>query len=64
MEPEWPFAVELAALPEVWGRLLAVHVSEESGRCRGCWSELRPAVTWPCTLHRAAVRARRITTGG
>jgi hypothetical protein len=62
---EWPFAVELAAMPEVWRALLELHVSGRDGRCRGCHSQVRSAPHWPCTLYRAAprraaVRARRI----
>lgn len=60
MEPEWPFEVELARLTEVWARLLEVHVAGGDGRCRACTSQVRPADRWPCTLYRAAARARRI----
>jgi hypothetical protein len=59
-QPEWPFAVELAAMPEVWRALLELHVSGRDGRCRGCYSQMRSAPHWPCTLYRAAVQARRI----
>jgi hypothetical protein len=44
-QAEWPFAVELAAMPEVWRALLELHVSGRDG---------------PCTLYRAAAQARRI----
>jgi hypothetical protein len=59
-QAEWPFAVELAAMPEVWRALLELHVSGRDGRCRGCHSQVRSAPHWPCTLYRAAVQARRI----
>ncbi|GAA5118690.1 hypothetical protein [Pseudonocardia adelaidensis] len=57
---DWPFAVELAAMPRVWGALLDLHVSGRDGRCLGCRSQVRIAPYWPCTLYRAAARARRI----
>jgi hypothetical protein len=59
-QPEWPFAVELAAMPEVWRALLELHANGRDGRCRGCRSQVRSAPHWPCTLYRAAVQARRI----
>jgi hypothetical protein len=57
---DWPFAVELAAMPQVWAVLLELHVSGRDGRCRGCRSQVRIVPHWPCTLYRAAVQARRI----
>jgi len=57
---DWPFAVELAALSEVWAALLELHVSGRDGRCLGCRSQVRIAPLWPCTLYRAAAQARRI----
>jgi hypothetical protein len=62
--PDWPFAVELAAMPEVWGRLLHLHVNGRDGRCRGCRSQVGIAPHWPCTLYRAAAQARRIAAQG
>jgi hypothetical protein len=59
---EWRFAVELAAMPEVWRALLKLHVGARDGRCRGCHSQVRVGPRWPCTLYRAAARARRIAT--
>ena len=58
--PDWPFAAELAGMPEVWRALLELHVGGRDGRCRGCYSQVRVAPRWPCTLYRAAVQARRI----
>jgi hypothetical protein len=57
---DWPFAVELAAMPEVWAALLRLHVGGRDGRCRGCRSQVGIAPHWPCTLYRAAAQARRI----
>ncbi len=62
-QPEWPFAVELAAMPEVWRVLLELHVSGRDGRCRGCHSQVRSAPHWPCPLYGAAAQARRIAAG-
>jgi hypothetical protein len=60
LQIEWPFAAELAAMPEVWRALLELHISGRDGRCRGCHSQVRMAPHWPCTLYRAAAQARRI----
>jgi hypothetical protein len=60
---EWPFAVELAAMPDVWRALLESHVSGRDGRCRGCYSQVRSAPHWPCPLYGAAAQARRIAAG-
>lgn len=57
---EWPFAVELAAMPQVWIALQEQHISGRDGRCVGCRSQVRIAPYWSCTLYCAAVRARRI----
>jgi hypothetical protein len=62
-QAEWPFAVELAAMPEVWRALLELHVSGRDGRCRGCHSQVRSAPHWPCPLYGAAAQARRIAAG-
>jgi hypothetical protein len=59
-QSDWPFAVELAAMPQVWATLLELHVSGRDGRCRGCRSQVRIAPHWPCDLYRAAAQARRI----
>jgi hypothetical protein len=40
--------------PEVVPRLLAEHVPDERGRCRGCPSNNRPAPPSPCGLRTLA----------
>jgi hypothetical protein len=40
-------------------RLLAVHVPDGQGRCRGCPVRGVALTPWPCTLHQAAVAARK-----
>ncbi|MGI5129083.1 hypothetical protein ACQEVB_19920 [Pseudonocardia sp. CA-107938] len=49
-------AEALAAQPEVVARLLADHVPDEKGRCRGCTrpGTGTPMGWWPCTLSVAA----------
>jgi hypothetical protein len=42
------------------GKLLRIHVVGPDGRCRGCHSQMGRGEEWPCTLYRAAARARRI----
>jgi hypothetical protein len=64
LRAEWGFAVELAAMPEVWGALLELHVCGPDGRCRGCHSQVRSAPHWPCPLYGAAAQARRIAADG
>jgi hypothetical protein len=55
----------LARMPEVWRRLLRLHVPDALGRCRGCTSGGTglPAGRWPCVLHGLAelAGARRET---
>jgi hypothetical protein len=57
---DWQLPVELARMPDVWGRLLRTHVVDGQGRCRGCRSQVGPGERWPCTIYRAAAQARRI----
>lgn len=55
-------AQELARLPETTRRLLAVHVSDGRGRCRGCTTPGTgmPGAAWPCVLHFYASAAQEI----
>lgn len=52
-------AAELAVMPNVVENLLARHVSDGSGRCRGCTSPGTglPQEPWPCALHFYATAA-------
>ena len=45
----------LAAEPGIAGRLLAVHVAGQDGRCSGCFGRLRPE--WPCQTRWLTTRA-------
>lgn len=40
-------------------RLLAAHVADDHGRCRGCPNGAAVHMPWPCPLHSAAVDAIR-----
>lgn len=56
------FVEELARDPDLVGRLLAAHVPDERGRCKGCAldSSIRPP--WPCGPQgHAALAQQRIT---
>lgn len=55
-------ANELAGLPEITQRLLALHVSDGVGRCRACTTPGTgvPAAAWPCVLHYYATAAEQI----
>lgn len=53
------FVAALAAMPDVWRRLLAAHVDAGNGRCRACTTPGRgtPQAAWPCSLHKLATQA-------
>lgn len=55
-------ARELARMPGVPQRLLAVHVSDGHGRCRACTASGTglPGASWPCALHFYASAAEEI----
>ena len=55
-----PMADVMADMPGVWRRLLAAHVPDRLGRCRGCRSDTGSGERWPCSLHRIATEARRL----
>ena len=55
-----PMADLMADMPGVWRRLLAAHVADRLGRCRGCRSDTGSGERWPCSLHRIATVARRL----
>jgi hypothetical protein len=50
----------MADMPGVWRRLLAAHVPDRLGRCRGCRSDTGSGERWPCSLYRIASEARRL----
>ncbi len=56
------FAQELARLPKTTRRLLAVHVADGLGRCRGCTTPGTgmPGAAWPCVLYFYASAAQEI----
>jgi hypothetical protein len=55
-------ARELAGLPGTVARLLALHVADPHGRCRGCTmaGTGMPGPAWPCSLHFYATAAQQI----
>lgn len=55
-----PMADVMADMPGVWRRLLAAHVPDRLGRCRGCRSDTGSGELWPCSLHRIAKEAQRL----
>lgn len=59
---EWhQLAAALRAMPGVVERLVADHVPDELGRCRGCTTPGtgRPNRAWPCSIRKLADDARR-----
>ena len=51
----------LKAMPELWGRLLAEHQPDPTGkRCRACTTAGTgsPGAAWPCRIRDAAEAAR------
>ncbi len=53
-------AALMADMPGVWRRLLAAHVPDRLGRCRGCRSDTGSGNRWPCSLHQIASEAQRL----
>jgi hypothetical protein len=53
-------ALALAPMPELCQRLLGLHVTDGSGRCRACTRAGTgiPAAAWPCAIQIVAQRAR------
>jgi hypothetical protein len=60
-----PLVAFLLGQPTATEALLATHVDDARGRCRGCTSGTgRAGPTWPCILHTAATTAQRIRKQG
>jgi hypothetical protein len=57
-----PLVAFLVAQPTATAALLATHVDDGRGRCRGCAGGGGAGPTWPCTLRVAAATAHRIRT--
>jgi hypothetical protein len=61
-EVDWVRGVTLALapMPEVWQRLLGLHLADASGRCRACTRAGTgiPGAAWPCAIQIVAERAR------
>lgn len=66
MADEWArflaAAYEIARMPGVVDKLLATHVADADGRCRGCPSARDIAPIWPCRLALLADLARNPVT--
>ncbi|HWM56260.1 MAG TPA: hypothetical protein VNO83_00385 [Pseudonocardia sp.] len=62
-----PFVDVLYAMPALWGRLLAEHTPDPTGRrCQACTTAGTgsPGAAWPCRIRDAAesARARYLST--
>jgi hypothetical protein len=44
----------------VAARLMAAHVDDGRGHCRGCWLPQAPPPIWPCTLFAVGREARKL----
>lgn len=56
-----PLVAFLVSQPTATEALLATHVDDSRGRCRGCTAGTgRLGPQWPCVLHMAASAAHRI----
>jgi hypothetical protein len=56
-----PFGDVLYAMPALWGRLLAEHTPDPTGRrCQACTTAGTgsPGAAWPCRIRDAAESAR------
>lgn len=60
--PLGELALQLGRLGGVAQRLLAVHVPDWHGRCRGCTvpGTGLPGAVWPCALHFYAATAAQL----
>ncbi|HLU59139.1 MAG TPA: hypothetical protein VKZ81_27065 [Pseudonocardia sp.] len=59
-EPVGGIADLMSGMPEVWRRLLAVHVPDRLGRCACCRTASGSGERWPCSLHQIAREAQRL----
>ena len=64
-----PFVDVLYAMPALWGRLLAEHTPDPTGRrCQACTTAGTgsPGAAWPCRIRDAAesARARYLSSSG
>jgi hypothetical protein len=53
-------AGEMAAMPQVWRRLLLAHVPDRLGRCTACRHASGSGEKWPCNLYGVASEAERL----
>jgi hypothetical protein len=53
-----PLAAEIAEMDGVADRLIAGHVADPLGYCRGCELPQAGPMRWPCTLWAVATTAR------
>ena len=60
-----PIVEFIARQPGLAERLLAEHIDDGAGRCRGCTGGGRGArPRWPCPLHGLALRASQLVRDG
>ena len=50
----------MSGMPDVWRKVLAEHVPDQSGRCQACRDEGGFSASWPCLTRRIAEQAKRI----
>lgn len=50
----------MSGMPDVWRRVLAEHVPDQSGRCQACRDEGGFSASWPCLTRQIAEQAKRI----
>ena len=56
-------AAVMSQMPDVWRRVLAEHVADQTGRCCACSANPGDAASWPCQTYKVAHHARGIATG-
>jgi hypothetical protein len=59
-ESWFALAAEIAAIPGVAARLIALHTADSTGHCAGCVWWDRPRPVYPCAIRQAATRALHI----
>ena len=56
-------ALVMSQMPDVWRKVLAEHVPDQSQRCRECRDQAGQVASWPCQTYRVAQEAKWVAEG-
>lgn len=56
-------ALVMSQMPDVWRKVLAEHVPDQSQRCRECRDTAGQQASWPCQTYRVAQEAKWVSEG-